>query len=123
MKERREFKDYVSSTLYLKSNEERRNNAVLSGLMTPEDYYELRVLPLLDEFEREESRLRLYTRCLQISSMILSSAAVVLGSANEVNAIPAVIGTFLASHEAYCAFSYPGQYLTGVPFKSAPTPS
>jgi len=125
-KERKEFKDYVKSRLYLKSVKKLRNDAAVSGLMTPEDYYDLRVLPLVEELEydhiakdiavsiclftplfvlisrptypyyfricrREEGRLRLYTRGLQISSMMFSSAAVVLGSAGEIVLIPAVI--------------------------------
>jgi len=90
-KECNDFKNYVKSQLYLKNAKDKLNDAAISGLMTPEDYYELRVLPLLEEIEKQEGKLRLATRLLQISSMISSSIAVVLGSAGETIFIPVAI--------------------------------
>jgi len=90
-KECNDFKNYVKSQLYLKNAKDKLNDAALSGLMTPEDYYELRVLPLLEEIEKQEGKLRLATRLLQISSMISSSIAVVLGSAGVTIFIPVAI--------------------------------
>jgi hypothetical protein len=90
-KESGEFNAYVQSQLHLSSPADKRNEVVISGLMTPEDYYKLRLLPLLEHVEKEEDYLRLSTRSLQISSMICSSAAVILGAAGSVEPIPAVI--------------------------------
>jgi len=88
---RREFKGYVRSQLNLERPQDKRNDAAICGIMTPEDYYELRILPLLMRLEKEESRLRVYTRMLQISSMLCSSIAIVLGASAFVTPIPAVI--------------------------------
>jgi hypothetical protein len=70
---------------------DKRNEVAVSGLMTPEDYYKLRLLPLLDYIEKQEDKLRMVTRFLQIGSMLCSSVAVILGAANVVTPIPAVI--------------------------------
>jgi hypothetical protein len=86
-----EFKEYVQSQLHLNSFKDKRNEVAISGIMTPEDYYKLRLLPLLDYVEKQEDRLRLITRSLQIGSMMCSSAAIILGAAEEVEYIPAVI--------------------------------
>jgi hypothetical protein len=86
-----QFKEYVQSQLHLKSFSDKRNEVAISGIMTPEDYYKLRLLPLLDYVEKREDRLRLITRSLQIGSMICSSAAIILGAAGVVEPIPAVI--------------------------------
>jgi hypothetical protein len=86
-----QFKEYVQSQLHLLSLADKRNNVAVSGLMTPEDYYKLRLLPLLDYIEKQEDKLRLSTRLLQIGSMMASSTAVILGAAGVVVPIPAVI--------------------------------
>jgi hypothetical protein len=90
-KESCEFNAYVQSRFHLSSSSDNRNDVVISGLMTPEEYYKLRLLPLLEHVEKEEDYLRLSTRSLQISSMICSSLAVILGAAGSVEPIPAVI--------------------------------
>jgi hypothetical protein len=91
VKESTQFKEYVQSQLHLRSLTDKRNEVALCGLMTPEDYYKLRLLPLLDHVDRQEDRLRAVTRSLQIGSMMCSSAAVILGAAGSVEPIPAVI--------------------------------
>jgi hypothetical protein len=90
-KESTQFKEYVQSQLHLRSLSDKRSEVSVFGLMAPEDYYKLRLLPLLDYVEKWEDRLRLTTRSLQIGSMMCSSAAVILGAAGVVEAIPAVI--------------------------------
>jgi hypothetical protein len=90
-KESIQFKEYVQSQLHLRSLTDKRNEVAVSGLMTPEDYYKLRLLPLLDYVEKQEDKLRMITRFLQISSMMCSSVAVILGAAGVVEPIPAVI--------------------------------
>jgi hypothetical protein len=57
-KESTEFKEYVQSQLHLRSFADKRNEVAISGLMTPEDYYKLRLLPLLDYVDKREDRLR-----------------------------------------------------------------
>jgi hypothetical protein len=86
-----QLKEYVQSRLHLKSLSDKRNELAISGLMAPEDYYKLRLLPLLDYVEKREDWLRVITRSLQISSMLCSTAAVILGAAGVVEPIPAVI--------------------------------
>jgi hypothetical protein len=90
-KDNTQFKEYVQSQLHLRSPPEKRNEVCVFGLMTPEDYYKLRLLPLLDYVEKWEDWLRVITRSLQIGSMMCSSAAVILGAAGVVEPIPAVI--------------------------------
>jgi hypothetical protein len=90
-KESTQFKEYVQSQLHLRSLTDKRNEVAFSGLMAPEDYYKLRLLPLLDYVEKREDRLRSITRSLQIGSMMCSSAAVILGASDSVEPIPAVI--------------------------------
>jgi hypothetical protein len=85
------FREYVQSQLHLKSLVDKRNEVAVSGLMTPEDYYKLRLLPLLDYVEKQEDKLRTTTRFLQICSMLCSSAAVILGAAGSTVYIPAVV--------------------------------
>jgi hypothetical protein len=90
-KEGIKFEEYVQSKLHLKNLIDKRNDVAVSGFMAPEDYYKLRLLPLLDYVEKKEDQLRLITRCLQIGSMMCSSAAVMLGAAGLIAPIPAVI--------------------------------
>ena len=85
------LKDYVMSRLHLDPVRYRQNEVIVSGLMTPEGYYSIRIQPLLRHLEKHEDSLRLITRMLQVSSMLFSSAAVVLGAAGEITAIPAII--------------------------------
>jgi hypothetical protein len=86
-----EFKEYVQSQFHLRRLTDKRNEVAVSGLMTPEDYYKLRLLPLLDYVEKQEDKLRMLTRGLQIGSMMASGAAVIVGAAGEVVPIPAII--------------------------------
>jgi hypothetical protein len=60
-KESTQFIEYVHSQLHLRSLTDKRNEAAIFGIMAPEDYYELRLLPLLDYVEKREDQLRLIT--------------------------------------------------------------
>jgi len=88
-----EFKLYVKSKLHIApdDDDDTSSDAAISGIMTPEDYYLFRLLPLLEKAEKQEDRLRLKTRGLQISSMLCSAAATIISAAGVVYPVPAVI--------------------------------
>ena len=93
------FEAYAGEQLHLPPWLERKSFIAISGLMTPEEYYEIRVQSMLIMLENEENRLRNITRALQITSMVLSSAAVVLGSAGSLEPIPVVIAAATGIHQ------------------------
>ena len=93
------FEAYAGEQLHLPPWLKRKSFIAISGLMTPEEYYEIRVQSVLIMLEAEENRLRSITRTLQITSMILSSAAVVLGSAGIIEPIPVVIAGATGIHQ------------------------
>ena len=90
-KNRAQFENYVVNQLCLTDASDACKEIAISGLITPEDYFQLRVLPLLEWLDSEEDRLRLLTRLLQIGSMLLSGAAVVVGSAGHVEYIAIIV--------------------------------
>jgi hypothetical protein len=85
------FENYVVDQLHLTEASEKCKEIAVSGLMSPDDYFQIRVLPLLEFLDWHEDDLRRGTRLLQIGSMILSGSAVVLGSAGQVEPIPIVV--------------------------------
>jgi hypothetical protein len=93
------FEAYAGEQLHLPPWLEGKSYIAISGLMTPEEYYEIRVQSMLRRLEIEENMLRNITRALQITSMILSSAAVVLGSAGIIEPIPVVIAGATGIHQ------------------------
>jgi hypothetical protein len=96
----REFLEtYAGKQLHLPPRLERKSFIAVSGMMTPEEYFEVRVQSMLIMLEAKENKLRIITRWLQITSMILSSAAVVLGSAGVIEPIPVVIAGATAIHQ------------------------
>lgn len=91
-KETKQFRDCIHQQLAIHSAKDKReDSAAISGLLTPEDYFQLRLQPLLERLEIEEDYLRYKTRLLQIGSMVFSSIAVILGAANQVTIIPVVV--------------------------------
>jgi hypothetical protein len=93
------FEAYAGEQLHLPPWLKRKSHIAISGLMTPEEYYEIRVQSMLRMLEMEENKLRNITRALQISSMLCSSAAVILGSSGIIEPIPVVIAGATGIHQ------------------------
>jgi hypothetical protein len=93
------FEAYAGEQLHLPPWLERKAHIAISGLMTPEEYYEIRVQSMVRMLETEENKLRNITRALQITSMLCSSAAVILGSAGIIEPIPVVIAGATGIHQ------------------------
>ena len=93
------FEAYVCEQLHLPPRLEKKSFIAFSGIMTPEGYYDIRVRSMHRMLEDQENGLRNITRALQITSMVFSSAAVVLGSAGIIEPIPVVIAGATAIHQ------------------------
>lgn len=77
--------------LKISTKNNRFNPIVVAGVMAPESYYAARLRPLLLFLEQREGDLRLRTRFFQISALLFSSAAIVLGGIGETDYIPFVL--------------------------------
>lgn len=101
---------YVERVLKLRMLEKSfvADGSLVSGVMTPEIYYFLRLLPFLLFLEDNEFWLRLKTRLLQVANLALSSTAVVLSSTSERNVrlIPAVIAGATLISQFLKSFDY-----------------
>jgi hypothetical protein len=97
--DREYFETYAGEQLHLPPWLEVKPDVAFSGGMSPEEYYKIRVQSMLIMLEAEEDMLRNITRGLQITSMIFSSAAVVLGSAGIIEPIPVVIAGATGIHQ------------------------
>jgi hypothetical protein len=93
------FEAYAGEQLALPPWQARKHHIAISGLMTPEEYYEIRLQSMLIMLEAEEYKLRTITRALQITSIFCSSAAVILGSAGIIEPIPVVIAGATGIHQ------------------------
>ena len=93
------FEAYAREQLHLPPWLERKSFIALSGMMTPEEYFEIRVQSMLIMLEDEEKKVRNITRTFQVASMLLSSTAVVLGSADYIEPIPVVIAGATGIHQ------------------------
>lgn len=96
-------------------NEGSRAHLIVSGILSPEDYFRFRLLPLLEHLESAEFKLRLWTRFLQIGSTTAASVAVVLsadGGGRSVIAIPVVIAFATGLFQILKVYDYERRFAT-----------
>ena len=78
-----DLRSYVRAQLKIQDAGDKLDRAIVTGVLSPEDYYRFRLRPLLGAIECEEHSLRKKTRILQLFVGICSGAAIVLGAVND----------------------------------------
>ena len=86
-----ELRNYVRDQLHISNVGDKINRAIVSGVLSPEDYHRFRLGPLLEMIGEEEDKLRFRTRILQFLAAMFASVAIIMGGIKQLRYVPAVV--------------------------------